>query len=83
MAKIVELGLPIAVWFGLDGPQVRGLVHLDGGLPPTGKAFKPFIEPISNGKVAGPAMRRSSAVDRKARAPLTAVPVRATAQRYR
>ena len=44
MSKIVELGLPIAVWFGLDGPKARGLVNLDGSLRPTGKAFKRFIE---------------------------------------
>ncbi len=44
MAKIVELGLPIAVWFGLDGPKARGLVNLDGSLRPTGDAFKRFIE---------------------------------------
>ena len=44
MGKIVELGLPIAVWFGLDGPKARGLVNLDGSLRPTGQAFKGFIE---------------------------------------
>lgn len=44
MAKIVELGLPIAVWFGLDGPRARGLVDPDGRLRPTGEAFKGFIE---------------------------------------
>ncbi len=44
MAKIVELGLPIAVWFGLDGPRARGLVGPDGRLRPTGEAFKRFIE---------------------------------------
>ena len=44
MGKIVELGLPIAVWFGLDGPRARGLVNLDGTLRPTGEAFKRFIE---------------------------------------
>ena len=44
MGKIVELGLPIAVWFGLDGPKARGLVNLDGSLRPTGQAFKRFIE---------------------------------------
>ncbi|MGQ9729409.1 MAG: glycosyl hydrolase [Candidatus Fervidibacter sp.] len=44
MQKIVELGLPIAVWFGLDGPKARGLVNLDGSLRPTGEAFKRFIE---------------------------------------
>lgn len=44
MGKIVELGLPIAVWFGLDGPKARGLVNPDGTLRPTGEAFKRFIE---------------------------------------
>lgn len=44
MGKIVELGLPTAVWFGLDGPKARGLVNLDGSLRPTGEAFKRFIE---------------------------------------
>ncbi|MER3410815.1 MAG: hypothetical protein C4306_12265 [Thermoleophilia bacterium] len=44
MEKIVALGLPIAVWFGLDGPKARGLVNLDGSLRPTGQAFKRFVE---------------------------------------
>ena len=44
MGKIVELGLPIAVWFGLDGPKARGLVNLDGSLRPTGQAFQRFIQ---------------------------------------
>jgi hypothetical protein len=44
MGKIVELDLPMAVWFGLDGPKARGLVHRDGTLRPTGEAFKRFIE---------------------------------------
>jgi len=44
MGKIVELGLPIAVWFGLDGPRARGLVNLDGSLRPTGEAFQRFIQ---------------------------------------
>lgn len=43
MAKIVELGLPVAVWFGLDGPKARGLVNADGSLRPTGEAFQRFI----------------------------------------
>lgn len=43
MQKIVELGLPIAVWFGLDGPKARGLVNLDGSLRPTGEAFRRFV----------------------------------------
>lgn len=44
MRTIVELGVPIAVWFGLDGPKARGLVDEDGSLRPTGRAFKRFIE---------------------------------------
>ncbi|MDQ7828693.1 MAG: hypothetical protein QN122_02400 [Armatimonadota bacterium] len=44
MGKIVELGVPIAVWFGLDGPKARGLVNADGTLRPTGEAFKRFID---------------------------------------
>lgn len=44
MGKIVELGLPMAVWFGLDGPKARGLVNLDGSLQPTGEAFHRFIQ---------------------------------------
>jgi hypothetical protein len=44
MGKVVELGLPIAVWFGLDAPKARGLVNLDRTLRPTGQAFQRFIE---------------------------------------
>ncbi|TXF09887.1 hypothetical protein [Pelomicrobium methylotrophicum] len=43
MGKIVELDLPIAVWFGLDGPKARGLVDRDGSLRPTGQAFQRFV----------------------------------------
>ncbi len=43
MGKIVELGLPIAVWFGPDGSKARGLVNSDGTLRSTGEAFKRFI----------------------------------------
>lgn len=43
MSKLVELGLPIAVWFAQDGPQARGLVDPDGSLRPTGQAFQRFI----------------------------------------
>ncbi|MCL6498956.1 MAG: hypothetical protein K6U07_02860 [Firmicutes bacterium] len=43
MGKIVELGLPIAVWFGMDGPKARGLVDRDGNLRPTGEAFRSFV----------------------------------------
>lgn len=44
MGKIVELGLPVAVWFGLDGPKARGLVDQDGSLRPTGEAFARFCQ---------------------------------------
>jgi len=44
MGKVVKVSLPMAVWFGLDGPKARGLVNPDGSLRPTGEAFKPFIE---------------------------------------
>lgn len=44
MDKIVKLNLPIAVWFGIDGPKARGLVNTDGSLRPTGEAFRRFIE---------------------------------------
>lgn len=43
MGKIVELGIPIAVWFGLDGPKARGLVNPDGTLRPSGEAFQRFV----------------------------------------
>ncbi|MFN3286416.1 MAG: hypothetical protein ACK45F_09065, partial [bacterium] len=43
MGKIVELGIPIAVWFGLDGSKARGLVNPGGSLRPTGEAFRSFV----------------------------------------
>ncbi len=43
MAKVVELGLPVAVWFAQDGPRARGLVDGDGTLRATGLAFRKFI----------------------------------------
>jgi hypothetical protein len=43
MAKVVELELPVAVWFGMDAPKARGLVNPDGSLRPTGQAFQRFI----------------------------------------
>lgn len=58
MGKIVELGLPLAVWFGLDGPKARGLVNLDGSLRPTGEAFKAFIEQFEGKKVPRRRLRR-------------------------
>jgi hypothetical protein len=44
MGKVVELGLPIAVWFSVDAPKARGLVNMDGTLRPTGQAFQRFIQ---------------------------------------
>jgi hypothetical protein len=44
MSKVMELGLPIAVWFSVDAPKARALVNPDGSLRPTGEAFKRFIE---------------------------------------
>jgi hypothetical protein len=43
MAKVVELGLPIAVWFSVDAAKARALVNPDGSLRPTGEAFQRFI----------------------------------------
>ncbi len=39
----LRAGLPIVVWFGLDGPKARGLVNADGTLRPTGEAFQRFV----------------------------------------
>ena len=44
LSKVVELKLPIAVWFSVDAPKARALVNPDGTLRPTGEAFKHFIE---------------------------------------
>jgi len=46
MGKVVELGLPIAVWFSVDAPKARGLVNMDGSLRPTGEAFQRFVESV-------------------------------------
>lgn len=43
MAAIVRLGLPIAVWYSVDGPRSRALVEPDVTLRPTGRAFQAFI----------------------------------------
>ncbi len=43
MAGVIATGLPIAIWFGLDGPKARGLVDRDGTVRPTGDAFRRFI----------------------------------------
>jgi hypothetical protein len=40
---VVELGLPIAVWFSVDAAKARALVNPDGSLRPTGEAFQRFI----------------------------------------
>lgn len=47
MGKVVELGLPHAVWFSIDIPgygEARGLVEKDGTLRPNGVAFRDFIQ---------------------------------------
>jgi hypothetical protein len=44
MNMVVELGLPIAVWFSVDAVKARALTNIDGTLRPTGEAFKHFIE---------------------------------------
>lgn len=43
MQQFLDQGLPIVVWFGMDGPQARGLVNPDGSLRPTGLAFREFV----------------------------------------
>ncbi len=43
MGKVVELNLPIAVWFSVDAPKARALVNSDGTLRPTGQAFRRFV----------------------------------------
>ncbi|MDR7390192.1 MAG: hypothetical protein QN196_09620 [Armatimonadota bacterium] len=43
MSKVMELGLPVAVWLSVDAPKARGLVNLDGSLRPTGEAFRSFV----------------------------------------
>jgi hypothetical protein len=43
MDQVVASGLPVAVWFAMDGPQARGLVEADGTLRPTGAAFQRFV----------------------------------------
>jgi hypothetical protein len=43
MSKLVELDLPVVIWFGMDGPKARGLMEKDGRLRPTGEAFRQFI----------------------------------------
>ncbi|MDR7568210.1 MAG: glycosyl hydrolase, partial [Armatimonadota bacterium] len=43
MSKVMESGLPVAVWFSVDAPKARGLVNLDGSLRPTGEAFRSFV----------------------------------------
>lgn len=43
MQALVDLKIPIAVWFGLDGPKAKGLMDTGGTLRPTGQAFQEFI----------------------------------------
>jgi hypothetical protein len=44
MGKVVELGLPIAVWFSVDALKARGSVNMNGRLRPIGQVFQRFIE---------------------------------------
>jgi hypothetical protein len=47
MQTVVELKLPIAVWFSMDIDafgEARGLVNEDGSLRPNGEAFKRFVQ---------------------------------------
>jgi len=44
MSKIVELGIPYAIWFSIDAPKAKSLVNNDLSLRATGVAFKNFIE---------------------------------------
>jgi len=43
MAAVVQLALPYAVWFSVDGPQAQGLMDPDGTLRDNGLAFQQFI----------------------------------------
>lgn len=47
MQKIVDLKLPIAIWFSVDVPgygEARSLVEKNGNLRPNGEAFRDFIK---------------------------------------
>lgn len=47
MQKVVDLKLPVAIWFSADIPafgQAKGLTNEDGTLRENGQAFKNFIE---------------------------------------
>ncbi len=43
MKKIMDMKLPIAVWYSVDGTNSNSLVGNDGKLRETGKTFKNFI----------------------------------------
>lgn len=46
MGKIVELDLPVAIWFSIDVPeyaQARALFNEDGTLRPNGEAYRDFL----------------------------------------
>jgi hypothetical protein len=36
MGKVMEIGLPVAVWFSVDAAKARALVNPDGSMRPTG-----------------------------------------------
>ncbi|MBI3098284.1 MAG: hypothetical protein HYY93_08600 [Planctomycetes bacterium] len=47
MGKIVELELPVAIWFSIDVPdhaQARALFNEDGSLRPNGEAYRDFLK---------------------------------------
>lgn len=67
MSKIVELGLPLAVWFAQDGPKARGLINRDSSLRPTGAAFQRFIEQNFG---SGPAVSEAAATGERGRPPM-------------
>jgi len=46
MDKVIELKVPIAVWFSSDGRLAKALVDPDGQLRPNGEAFREVIRRV-------------------------------------
>jgi hypothetical protein len=47
MQKVLEIGIPIAIWFSVDVPgygQAKSLVDADGNLRQNGEAYKSFLK---------------------------------------
>lgn len=44
LQKVLDLGLPYAIWYSVDAPRARALNNPDGSLRPTGEAFKAFMQ---------------------------------------